>query len=142
QELDKMSKLGGSEYYQKANEIIQLSKFSELFETGWKERQIKIETLLSENNKKLRELEYFMVQAKQWFRLDNRKNASQYLKVILIRLREMNPETQNLNRFYQLHHHDIARFLSQLGLRNELEEMIQLDPANAVTYRQFLDQTP
>jgi hypothetical protein len=142
QELDKMTKLGGSGYYQKSNEIVQLSKFSELFEGGWKERQIKIENLLSENYTKLRELEYFMVQAKQWFRLDNRKNAGQYLRVVIIKLRTMDPEKQELNRFYQVHHLDMARFLSQLGMRSELEEMASLDPANAVTYRQFLEQTP
>lgn len=142
QEYDKLKKLGGSDYYHKASEIVQLSKFSEFFQTGWRERQIYIEKILSDAQIPLRELEYFFVQASQWFKLDNRATAGQYLRVILIRLRGIDPENTGLQRFYQLHHLDLARLLSVLGMRSELEELAQLDPDDAATYKQFLEQIP
>ena len=142
QEYDKLAKLGGTEYYKKASKIVQLSKFSEFYQSGWKERESHIQQILSDERVPLRELEYFFVQAKQWMRLDNRKTAGQYLRVILIRLRKINPELKELNRFYQLHHLDMARWLSLLGMRQELEELSRLNPDNAVTYRQFIEQIP
>jgi len=140
QELDKKSKLGGTSYFEKANEIVQLSKFSEFYQTGWKERSTRIAKSLSKDNITLRELEYFFIQAKQWMRMDNRKTSSQYLRVIIFRLKEMNPNIEGLNKFYQLHHLELARLLSSNGLNDELSEIINLDPANAETYRQFLDK--
>ncbi len=139
QEFDKANKLGGDPYYQKANDVIQQSKFSEFFQNGWKERQLHIEKLLSKERIPLRELEYFFLQAKQRLRLDDRKVAGQYLRVIIIRLKGMNPEMEGIERFYQLHHLDLARMLSTLSLRKELENLTHLDPSNAVTYRQFLE---
>ncbi len=138
QEIDKKTKTGGTSFYEKANEIVQLSKFSEFFQTGWKERSNRIAKILSEDNIKLRELEYFFVQATQWMRLDNRKTTSQYLRVILIRLKEIDPEKEGLNRFYQLHHLELARLFSVNGLNDELTELSTLDPSNIETYRQFL----
>lgn len=139
-ELDKKKKLGGTAYYQKANEILQLSKFSEFFQSGWKERQNHIERILSEDLLPLRELEYFFIQANQWFRLDNRKTSGQYLRVILLRLEKLKPGTEELNKFYQVHHLDLARLMSIMEMRDEIEELRKLDPDNSETYQRFLDQ--
>lgn len=141
-EYDKLTRLGGTPYYQKASAVVQQSKFSEYFHNGWKERQLHIENILSDDQIPLRELEYFFLQARQWLRLDDRKTAGQYLRVILYRLKGLNREMEGLDRFYQLHHLDLARFLSLLQMRPELEELSQLDPANAATYQQFIDQIP
>ncbi|TKJ39775.1 hypothetical protein CEE37_10890 [candidate division LCP-89 bacterium B3_LCP] len=139
-EYDKATKLGGDDYFQKAYDIMQQSKFSEFYSGGWKERSLYLENLMSEGNIPLRELEYFFIQAKQWLRLDNRKTGSQYLRVILMRLLEMDPEKDGLDRFYQLHHLDLARMLSSLQMRQELLDMIRLNPDNEVIYKQFMDQ--
>ncbi len=139
-ELDKKKKLGGTIYYQKALEVVQQSKFSEFYQSGWKERQTLITKILSEDQIPLRELEYFFNQANRWFRVDNRKTASQYLRVIVMKLQEINPDKDELNRFYQLHHLDLARLMSVLGMRDELETLKRLNPANADTYQKFLDQ--
>lgn len=140
QEYDKHAKLGGDAYYQTAFDIVQRSKSSEFFSEGWKERSLHIENIMSERRIPLRELEYYFLQSKQWFRLDDRKTASQYLRVILIRLKEINPELEGLDRYYQLHHLDLARILSILGMRKELNELMELNPANNATYQGFLDQ--
>jgi hypothetical protein len=139
-ELDKKKKLGGTPYYQKALDVVQLAKFSEFYSSGWKERQTLITKILSEDQIPLRELEYFFNQANQWFRVDNRKTASQYLRVIVMKLEEINPDSDELNRFYQLHHLDLARLMSVLGMREELETLKRLNPANADTYQKFIDQ--
>lgn len=139
QEYDKVKKLGGDPYYEKASDVIQQSKFSEFFQNGWKERQLHIEKLRSNDRIPLRELEYFFLQANQRLRLDDRKVAGQYLRVIILRLRELSPGTEGLERFYQLHNLDLARMLSSLSMRKELEDLKRLDPANSVTYQQFLD---
>lgn len=139
-ELDKLAKLGGTPYYQKAEEVVQLSKFSEFFQTGWKERSVRIADIISEDRVPLRQLEYFFIQATQWMRLDNRKTANQYLKVILIKLKDLNMESEGLSRFFQIHHLELARMLSVLGMAEELNELKRLDPANVGTYQQFLEQ--
>lgn len=140
QEFDKITKLGGEPYYQKAFQVSQLAKFSEFFQWGWKERVALIENILSDAHQPLRELEYFFMQARQWLRVDDRKTAGQYLRVILIRLRVMNREDEGTDRFYSLHHLELARMLATLGMKEELEELSTLDPVNQVTYQQFIDQ--
>jgi hypothetical protein len=140
QEFDKIAKLGGDPFYQKAFNVVQQSKSSEFFADGWRERSLHINNIMSEIRYPLRELEYYFLQSKQWYRMDNRKTANQYLRVILIRLKAIDPELTGLDRFYQLHHLDIARMLSVLGMRKELDELIILNPANKVTYEQFISQ--
>lgn len=140
QEYDKISKLGGDDYYQKAFDVVQQSKSSEFYSNGWKERSLHIEMIMSEYRFPLRELEYYFLQSKQWFRLDDRKTAAQYLRVILIRLKNINPELEGLDRFYQLHHLDLARMLSVMGMRKELSELMDLNPANKTTYQSFFEQ--
>jgi len=137
-EMDKHSKLGGESFFQKANDIVQQSKFSDFFETGWKERQIRIQKLLSENNRTLRELEYFFTQANHRFRNDDRKTAGQYLRAIVLKLQDIHPDAEGLERFYGLHAYDLARMLSMLGFRAELEQLLRLNPENESTYREFL----
>jgi hypothetical protein len=139
-EYDKKSKLGGSDYYQKAFQVAQLSKFSEFFSTGWKERSDYIDKILSDVRIPLRELGYFFIQAEMRYRVDDRKAASQYLRVVLLRLNKLSRDDDDVNRFYQLHNLNLARMLSALAMRPELENLVQLDPDNAVTYRQFIDQ--
>lgn len=139
-ELDKKKKLGGTPYYQKAQEVVQMSKFSEFFPYGWKERQTLIQQILDKDQIPLREIEYFFTQANQWLRLDNRKTAGQYLRVIVLRLKEINPDSKDLSRFYQLHHLDLARLMSVLKMRDSLEELKSLNPDNSSTYQKFLDQ--
>jgi len=141
-EFDKLTKLGGTPYYQKADEVVQLSKFSEFFQTGWKERVNHISKILSEDLIPLRELEYYFTQANRWMRLDNRKTASQYMKVIIIKLKGLDPEMDQLKRFYQLHHLEFARVLSVIDMREELNELKLLDPDNEATYQQFIERIP
>ncbi|MFH1861530.1 MAG: DUF4835 family protein, partial [bacterium] len=56
QEFDRLKKLGGDTHYQKAKQIAELSKFSEFYQWGWKERVARIDSLLSETQIPLREL--------------------------------------------------------------------------------------
>ncbi|MBU1651534.1 DUF4835 family protein, partial [bacterium] len=138
-ELDKHSKLGGQSFFEKANDVIQQSKFSEFFQTGWKERQYRIDNLLSNENQALRELEYFFTQAHNRLRVDERNTAGQYLRVIVLKLQDINPENEGLERFYGLHAYDLARLLSTMGFRAELEQLLLLNPQNEATYREFLE---
>jgi hypothetical protein len=139
-ELDKRFKLGGSAYYQKAFQVAQLSKFSDFYSTGWKERSDDINKILEDSQKAFRELAYFFIQGEQDFRKDDRKAAGQYLRVVMLRLQKMSADDENVKRFYQLYNLSLARMLSALGMRPELLTLVQLDPDNAVTYRQFLEQ--
>ena len=139
-EFDKASKLGGTDYYAKAYQVAQLSKFSEFFQWGWKERLAHIEKLRSDAYIPFRELRYFFVQARNNLRVDNRKAAEQYLRVVLIRLRSLNPEDEATLRFYELNSLDLARLLTAFGMRNQLQDLTAQDAAHAATYQEALKQ--
>ncbi len=140
QEFDKTARLGGSPYYQKAFQVAQLAKFSEFFPYGWKERLAEIELLQSESQQPLRELEYYYAQAANRLRVDDRKTAGQYLRVIILKSKSLNPEDARTQRFFELRHLDLARMLSVLELADQLQELALIDPAHEVTYREFLKQ--
>ncbi|RJP73635.1 MAG: DUF4835 family protein [Candidatus Zixiibacteriota bacterium] len=138
QEYDKVSKLGGTPYYQKAFDVAQQSKFTEYFNQGWKERSEHIEQVRAESRNPLRELEYFFAQARNRLRVDDRKTSEQYLRVVVLRLKGMNAEDEGVQRFYQLHHLDLARMLSNLGMSPQLQELTALDPPHTATYDEFI----
>ncbi len=140
QEFDKQAKLGGTSYYQKAFAVAQLSKFTDYFNAGWKERSVYLERLQSEAQTPYRELEYFFNQARGKLRMDDRKTAGQYLRVVTLRLKEVSPESEGTARFFQLHHLDLARMLSALGMAPELQEISRLDPTHTATYEDFIRQ--
>jgi hypothetical protein len=142
QELDKSQKLDGTQLYEKASQIAQASKFSEFYEFGWKERQDNIQKILSETYKPMRELEYFTNQAKNRMRIDDRKTAGQYLRIVLIRLHSVNPEDPSTVRFYELRNVDLGRMLTALGMKAQLQELATLDPAHNSAYQDFLKQIP
>jgi hypothetical protein len=140
QEFDKSVKLGGGIYYQKAYQIAQMSKFSEFFQWGWKERVVRIEKLLADTHTVYRELSYFFVQARNRMRVDDRKTSEQYVRVILLRLKNINPEDEATQRFFELSSLELARMMAALGLKAQLQEMTSLDAAHAATYQEFLRQ--
>jgi hypothetical protein len=141
QEYDKKAKLGGDAYYQKAFQVVQLSKFSEFFEQGWKERTAFIERIQSGARKPYRELEYFFAQSQNRFRVDDRKTSGQYLRAILIKLRSLAADDPATLRFFEIHHLDIGRMLSSLGLQDQLQILTSLDPAHVAVYQQFIQQS-
>jgi hypothetical protein len=139
-EFDKSTKLGGTDYYAKAYQVAQLSKFSEFFQWGWKERLAHIEKIRSDAYLPYRELRYFFVQARNNLRVDNRKAAEQYLRVVLIRLKSLNPEDEATQRFYELNSLDLARLLAAFEFRSQLQEMTAQDTAHAATYQEAFKQ--
>ncbi len=141
QEYDKITKLGGTAYYQKAFQVAQLSKFTEFFTLGWKERLDHIEKLQMDSQIPLRELEYFLAQARNRLRIDDRKTSEQYLRAILLRLHNLGPEAEGTIRFYELHHLDLAQMMAAMNMRLQLEELAALDSTHAVTYQEFLKQS-
>ncbi len=141
QEYDKKKKSGGDAYYQKAFQVAQLSKFSEFFDTGWKERTAYIERLLSSPQKPYRELEYFFSQAHYRFRVDDRKTSGQYLRAIILKLKNLSFDNPATARFYEIHHLDMARMLYTLGLVDQLQILTGLDQTHVATYQQYLQQT-
>jgi hypothetical protein len=141
QEYDKKTKLGGDSYYQKAFQVAQLSKFSDVFEQGWKERTATAERYQSAPRKPYRELEYFYAQAQYRFRVDDRKTSGQYLRAIIIKLRNLQADDPATVRYYEVHHLEIARMLSTLGLQDQLQLLIGLDPAHVTDYQQFLQKS-
>jgi hypothetical protein len=139
-EFDKLTKLGGSDYYDKAYQVAQLSKFSEFFEWGWKERQAHIEKIRSDAYIPYRELRYFFVQARNNLRVDNRKASEQYTRVVLIRLKGLNPDAEETQRFYELNSLELARLMVAFGMRSQLQELTVQDAAHAATYQEALKQ--
>jgi len=139
-EFDKASKLGGTDFYAKAYQVAQLSKFSEFFQWGWKERLAHIENVRSDSNVPYRELRYFFIQARNNLRVDNRKTAEQYLRVVLIRLKGLNPENEATGRFYELNSLELARLLQAFGMRSQLQELTMQDATHAETYQEALKQ--
>lgn len=140
QEYDKKTKLGGSTYYQKAFQVAQLSKFTEFFDVGWKERSAYIDRIQSEAQKPYRQLEYFFSQAQYRLRVDDRKTSGQYLRATIIKLRSLSPEDPATARFYEMHSLDMARMLSTMGLTDQLQILSGMDQAHVATYQQFLQK--
>jgi len=140
QQFDKSTKLGGTPYYQKAYQVAQLSKFSEFFQWGWQERLTRIEKLQSDAQIPLRELNYFFVQGRNRLRVDDRKTAEQYLRVVVLRLHHLNPEDESTQRFYELNSFELGRMLTTLGLRQQLQDLSAMDPAHQATYDAFFKQ--
>ena len=123
-EFDRIEKLGGRDYFQKARDVLEQAKFSR-FIRGWDRREdILVEVLSSENQPK-REMKFYYYTGIYYFDFGEMEDARKYLVKALSYFSGLPEEA--MDRFYSLNYYRMGEALGQLAMKDELELLMQLD---------------
>ncbi len=139
-EYDKLGKLAGSEYFEKAKTIAEQGLFSSQFSLGWKERVALIDRLMSEDYKPFRLMKdtYYLGLS---YLGDEEKTALKYCEKALLSLVDIlkeNPEHQEAEQFLDANYIDIIdMFQNNPDL---LRKLSYVDPDHKDTYQKYIEQ--
>lgn len=140
-EFDKYGRFYGTAFYEKAKHITDLAQFGLLqFYEGWDLRKERVLHILSEGNKKFREMVdiYFLglSYAEEELKLA-RKYCRQAVQMIEEGLKE-NPRNDKYKQFLNAHHIEIIDLFDSCDDKSIFEKLIALDPDHEHAYRQHL----
>ena len=123
-EFDRIEKLGGRDYFQKARDVLEQAKFSR-FIRGWDRREDILVEVLSAENQPTREMKFYYYTGIYYFDFGEIEDAREYLVKALSYFSGLPEEA--MNRFYSLNYYPMGEALKQLAMKNELELLMQLD---------------
>ncbi|HEX9935282.1 MAG TPA: DUF4835 family protein [bacterium] len=134
-EFDKLGRLAGTPFYEKAKQINEQAKFNTKFVWGWDERTLLIEFLLSEENKPFRVMKdmYFAGMAYVGLQDTTARRLCAQAVSELDRVLEANPEHKEAIQFLNVHYPELTDLF-----RHEnavLEILARIDPARADVYK-------
>jgi len=125
-EFDRLQKLGGNDYFQKARNVVEQAKFSR-FVRGWDRREIILNETLSADNQASREMRFYYYTGIYYFDFGETTDAKNYLIKAISYFQGLPAST--MERFYSLNYHRMGEVLKLLGMKTELELLMQIDPA-------------
>jgi len=123
-EFDRIEKLGGRDYFQKARDVVEQAKFSR-FVRGWDRRENILQDILSDSTQTTREMRFYYYTGIYYFDSGETEDAQKYLVKALSYFEKLPSET--MARFYSLNYHPMGNALGQLGMKSELELLMRLD---------------
>jgi hypothetical protein len=125
-EFDRIEKLGGRDYFQKARNILELAKFSR-FARGWDRREDILNGILAPANQPNREMKFYYYTGIYYYNAGELEDAKPYLMKAISYFRTLPPS--EMERFYSLNYHSMGEVLQKLLMKNELELLMELDPS-------------
>jgi tetratricopeptide (TPR) repeat protein len=125
-EFDRIEKLGGRDYFQKAQNVVEQAKFNSRFIRGWDRRESILQDILSDSNQTTREMRFYYYTGIYYFNNGAMDDAQKYLVKALSYFEKLPSEA--MTRFYSLNYHPMGDALGQLGMKSELELLMRLDP--------------
>lgn len=138
-EYDKWKLLGGTRYYEKAREIVNSSRFEQLY-LGWDQRKKLLDEILSPDNEAFRKMRVYYYSGMYYFRENDLETARDYLLTTLSQLEDI-PRIKT-ERFFELNYLNLAQALLFLESRENYRKLIKFDPPHKSTYQEFMNKIP
>jgi hypothetical protein len=138
-EYDKMDKLAGSVYYEKAKQISDQALFDANFQKGWKERGELMNYILGDDFKPFREMKdlYFLGLS---YTEEDTTQAQKYCEQAIGDLEKIfrnNPENKDAANFVKAHYIEIIDIFKHRS--DILRRMNRIDPDHKGAYEQYLN---
>jgi hypothetical protein len=130
-EYDRLQKLGGSPYYEKAKQVALQGSTSPYF-FGWDKRIELARAQLSDDNQTVRELNFFYFTGIYFDEQKDYAQSKDYLYYALVKLDKVPIDIQN--RFLEVNHRQFAEALVRSGYIKGVRALIQLDPTHRTVY--------
>jgi hypothetical protein len=136
-EFDKLEKLGGRPYYDKARDIVLQSNRS-FFVFGWDKRSDLLREQVSTDNTIARELSFFWDTGMYFYNQNDYKKAKDYLYYALVKLEKVPAETQS--HFLELNYQKLGEALVRVGYIDGISTLKRIDPGRASEYDRMVSE--
>ncbi|RPH92102.1 DUF4835 family protein [candidate division KSB1 bacterium] len=130
-EYDKLEKLGGQTYYDRARGIF-LQSSNSVYYFGWDKRSDMLRAQTDESNRTARELSFFYSTAIYYDTLKDYRSSKDYLYYALVKLDKVPIDVQK--RFLDINHREFAEALVRAGYPQGVKALMQMDPQRRKTY--------
>ena len=140
-EMDKFGRFMGTPYFEKAKIIAEQAKFGMgRFIEGWDLRNELILNILSDNNKKFREMKDFYFYG-MYFTNEDRIKAQKYCSTAIDMIEEImaqNPESEKCKKFLSAHYIELIDLFKESDNQAIFEKLKKIDPDHAEIYDEYL----
>jgi len=123
-EFDRLQRLGGGDFFQKARQVVEQAKFSR-FVRGWDRREDILTQTLSADNQSTREMRFYYYTGIYYFDFGETADAKNYLVKAISYFQGL--PASSMERFYSLNYYRMGEVLKQLSMKPELEILVQID---------------
>lgn len=140
--FDKFDRFMGTPYFEKAKMIAEQAKFGEnRFIEGWDLRNELIQDVLSEENKKFREMKDFYYYG-IFFAEDDKKKARTYCKAAVEMIEDImkidKDYKDKCQKFLSAHYIELVDLFKDHEDVSIFQKLIELDPEHAEIYQEYL----
>ena len=136
-EFDKLEKLGGRFYYDKARDIVLQSNRS-FFVYGWDKRDELLRKQVSTDNTIAREMSFFWDTGMYFYKENNYSTAKDYLYYALVKLQQIPAETQS--QFLEANYQILGEALVRVGYIDGIKILKRIDPGHLSEYDRLLSE--
>lgn len=137
-EFDKLEKLGGRPYYDKARDIYLQSNRS-FFVFGWDKRNDLLRAQVGTDNTITREMRFFWDTGMYFYDAKDYKKAKDYLYYALAKLEKVPAEVQS--QFLDASYQKLGEALVRVGYSDGIKILKQIDPGRAAAYDRILAES-
>jgi hypothetical protein len=130
-EYDKLEKLGGGIYYEKARQIY-LESSASIFVFGWDKRIDMLRAQVDDRNKIARELSFFYHTGIYYDEKKDYSKSKDYLYYALVKLDKVPIDVQE--KFLDTEHRQFAEALLRSGYTKGITALIRMDPKHRSVY--------
>ncbi|MBI5059336.1 DUF4835 family protein [candidate division KSB1 bacterium] len=130
-EYDKLEKLGGRPYYDKARQIY-LQSSGTIYYFGWDKRYDLLTQYVSDDNETARELAFFYDTGIFYDAEGDTASAKSYLYYALVKLQKVTIAAQE--KFLEQNHRALAEALARSGYAKGVRSLAAMDPAHREVY--------
>ncbi len=137
-EFDKLAKLGGRPYYDKARDIYLQSNRS-FFVFGWDKRNDLLREQVGTDNTITREMRFFWDTGMYYYEMNDYKKAKDYLYYALVKLEKVPAEVQS--QFLDASYQKLGEALVRVGYSDGIKILKRIDPGRATAYDRILAES-
>jgi hypothetical protein len=130
-EFDRLEKLGGTKYYEKARQIY-LESSGSIYYDGWDKRIDLLRAQIDDARKTQRELNFFYYTGIYYDEKKDYQSAKDYLYYALVKLDKVPIDIQR--RFLEVNNRQFAEALVRAGYPKGVTALIKLDPERRSLY--------
>ena len=142
-EMDKRAILGGTPFYQKAQDVCMNAAFGgHEFYKGWEDRKELVDNILSEEKETFRKLQAIFFKAKVLHTQGQDTKARQYCRVVILELGkmfDMNRDDEQVKEFFKYHYFEIGELFKDQNDPSLFQRLIELDPGHKEEYEKYFD---
>ncbi len=138
-EYDKMGKLAGTPYFEKAKRICNQAMFDATFQKGWRERGELMDYLFSDEYKTFREMKDLYFLGLSYTNEDPKvmQDTCEQAVAAIEKLLRKDPDNKDVTNFIKAHYIEIIDIFKERP--DVLRRMLRIDPDHAGAYEQYLN---